>query len=59
MARTAPQPANPAEPSYVGDEFWGVGGSYLVDPVTGKRTPIDEAKQAVAPAQPAPTPEAS
>lgn len=46
MARTAPQPANPAEPSYVGDEFWGVGGSYLVDPVTGKRSLIAEQEPA-------------
>ena len=46
MARTAPQPANPAEPSYVGDEFWGVGGSYLVDPVTGKRSLIVEQEPA-------------
>ena len=21
------------------DEYWGVGGSYIVDPFTGKRTP--------------------
>ena len=46
MARTAPQPANPAEPSYVGDEFWGVGGSYLVDPLTGKRSLIVEQEPA-------------
>jgi hypothetical protein len=46
MARTAPQPANPAEPSYVGDEFWGVGGSYLVDPVTGKLSLIVEQEPA-------------
>ena len=46
MARTAPPPANPAEPSYVGDEFWGVGGSYLVDPVTGKRSLIVEQEPA-------------
>jgi hypothetical protein len=34
----------PSEPagSYVGDEFWGQGGSYLLDPVTGKRSRIDE-----------------
>lgn len=24
------------------DEYWGVGGSYIVDPFTGKRTPKKE-----------------
>lgn len=23
------------------DEYWGIGGSYSVDPFTGKRTPIE------------------
>jgi hypothetical protein len=24
------------------DEYWGQGGSYSVDPFTGKRTPIED-----------------
>jgi hypothetical protein len=46
MAKATPPTEQPAEeypqPSYVGDEFWGQGGSYLLDPVTGKRSRIDE-----------------
>lgn len=48
MAKAAEQPAPEpsADPSYVGDEFWGFGGSYLVDPVTGKRSLIVEQEPA-------------
>jgi hypothetical protein len=48
MAKASPiTPDEPAaeasaELNYVGDEFWGQGGSYLLDPVTGKRSRIDE-----------------
>ena len=46
MAKASPteasEPVNPVELSYVGDEFWGHGGSYLLDPVTGKRSLIVE-----------------
>lgn len=60
MAKASPteasvRPINPAELSYVGDEFWGHGGSYLLDPVTGKRSLIVES--AAAPIQ-SPEPEA-
>ena len=27
------------EPDFTGDEFWGKGGNYVVDPATGKRKP--------------------
>ena len=44
MAKVTPPTERPAEeypqPSYVADEFWGVGGSYLLDPVTGKRSRV-------------------
>lgn len=58
MAKASPtesEPVNPADLSYVGDEFWGHGGSYLLDPVTGKRSLIVES--AAAPIQ-SPEPEA-
>jgi len=61
MAKASPTeasepPVKPAELSYVGDdEFWGHGGSYLLDPVTGKRSLIVET--AAAPIQ-SPEPEA-
>ena len=35
-------------PSLSPDEFWGQGGSYLLDPKTGKRTLIERTE----PAQP-------
>ena len=49
MAKASPTEASeqPAEeypqPSYVGDEFWGVGGSYVLDPATGKRSRVIDA----------------
>ena len=42
------------QPSYVGDEFWGQGGSYLLDPATGIRTRMED--PAVVPTQ-SPEPE--
>lgn len=33
------------------DEFDGVGGSYIVDPKTGKRVRVEEATPDAAPAQ--------
>ena len=28
-----------AQPDFTGDEHWGRGGRYIVDPLTGKRIP--------------------
>lgn len=28
-----------AQPDFTGDEHWGRGGRYIVDPLTGKRVP--------------------
>lgn len=37
-----PQPA--AAPDYTGDEHWGKGGRYVIDPKTGKRIPAEQYK---------------
>mgnify|MGYP001599701257 FL=1 len=28
------------EPDFTNDPYWGKGGSYVVDPATGKRSPV-------------------
>lgn len=34
----------PAAPDYTGDEHWGKGGRYVIDPKTGKRIPAEQYK---------------
>lgn len=31
----------PAAPDYTGDEHWGKGGRFVIDPKTGKRIPAE------------------
>lgn len=35
----------PLVTDYVGDEHWGKGGRYIVDPATGKRVPAPAEEQ--------------
>ncbi|MCB1908810.1 MAG: hypothetical protein KDH15_15700 [Rhodocyclaceae bacterium] len=36
--------AKPHDPfAHVGDEHWGKGGSYVIDPASGKRVPVEPA----------------
>jgi hypothetical protein len=46
MPKQDPKPATPVpdSPAPV-DEFHGQGGSYMIDPVTGVRTRVEEATQ--------------
>lgn len=37
------------ELDFTGDEYWGIGGSYIVDPATGKRSPRPFVAEAPAP----------
>ena len=39
------QDHNP-QPDFVGDEHWGKGGRFVVDPKTGKRIPAEQYKPA-------------
>jgi len=41
-------------PSLSADEFWGIGGEYLLNPKTGKRTLVARTEPALDP-QPEPT----
>lgn len=50
-AAAAPQ----AENDFTGDEFWGRGGRYVVDPATGKRSPAPAIEEPPA-VEPAPEP---
>jgi hypothetical protein len=34
---------------FIGDEYWGQGGRYVVDPATGKRSPAPPIEEAAAP----------
>lgn len=36
------------EPDWTKDDYWGKGGSYVVDPATGKRRPRTAADEAPA-----------
>lgn len=50
--------SNDKDHSWSGDAFWGQGGSYIVDPATGKRRPRTPADD-VAAADPAAIPAAT
>lgn len=40
QTNTQPEPSAGVDPfAHVGDEHWGKGGRYIVDPATGKREP--------------------
>jgi hypothetical protein len=49
--KTITPEAVPPEPSFVGDEHWGKGGSYIV--VNGQRVPAPAEDAAPLPEQPA------
>lgn len=43
MSPTASQAANrPAHEAFIGDEHWGKGGRYIIDPATGRRVPAPD-----------------
>lgn len=37
------------ELDFTNDEYWGKGGTYVVDPATGKRSPAPVVEEAAAP----------
>lgn len=34
--------AQPEQQDYTGDEHWGKGGRFVIDPITGKRVPAEK-----------------
>jgi hypothetical protein len=57
MAKASPQPNPEMDPFvFIGDGFWGQGGSYLLDPATGKRTRLEESAATEPAQQPGPAP---
>ncbi len=39
---------------YTGDEHWGIGGRYVIDPLTGRRVPAAPAPVTPNPSEPSP-----
>lgn len=52
-AAPAPAAPTPATTDWPRDEFTGIGGDYIRDPITGLRTPAPKAPAPVPPAAPA------
>ncbi|HJW23760.1 MAG TPA: hypothetical protein VJ576_02590 [Rhodocyclaceae bacterium] len=42
-SQPAPPAADrPAHEAFIGDEHWGKGGRYIIDPATGRRVPAPD-----------------